>query len=76
MSQEEKERLELILTENDLKFAYTESELEEFRKYWWRGKVKGLNIIQTVNFVAKRIDQGTDSTFLLALDQIRKGKIE
>lgn len=76
MSRNKRERLELILTEDDLKFAYTEDELEEFRKYWRRGKVRNLNIIQRIHFVAERMDQGTDNTFLLTLDQIRKGKIE
>lgn len=66
----------IILTGNDLKFDYSMVEIIKFRRLWKAEKQKGHDNIKIINILSKALALSADSVALLALDQIRKGKIK
>lgn len=66
----------IILTGNDLKFDYSMVEIIKLRRLWKAEKQKGRDNIKIINILSKALALSADSVALLALDQIRKGKIK
>ena len=66
----------IILDDEELKFDYTNVEIAKFRTYWKEYRKYTKDTIVVVNQVAEDLNMSADNVFLLALDQIRKGRLE
>ena len=66
----------IILDDSDLKFDYKPIEIAKFRTYWNVYKKHTNNSLEIINQIAEDMNMHPDNIFLLALDQIRKGKIK
>lgn len=69
------DKLIIILDSNDVKFDYYESEIIRFRRLWTEYRKCTDDRLVIINQLAKDLEEEPDNMFLLALDQIRKGKI-
>lgn len=66
----------IILDDEELRFDYTDVEIAKFRMYWKEYSKHTKNTIVIVNQVAEDLNMSADNVFLLALDQMRKGRLK
>ena len=66
----------IILDDEELRFDYTDVEIAKFRTYWKEYSKHTKNTIVIVNQVAEDLNMSADNVFLLALDQMRKGRLK
>lgn len=66
----------IILLDDDLDFSYHNAEIVKFRKLWKEYRNHTKDSIKIINQLADDLGKTVDNVALLALDQIRKGKIE
>ncbi len=66
----------IILDDEELRFDYTDVEIAKFRMYWEEYSKHTKNTIVIVNQVAEDLNMSADNVFLLALDQMRKGRLK
>lgn len=76
MSRIARARKTIILNEDELEFAYSEIQIYKFVEVWNQIRSKEKDMMQAINKVAKETGMLPDNVFLLALDQVRKRKIE
>lgn len=69
------ENITIILTDNALRFDYSDREIIHFRRIWAEARKAEKDTIKVVNIVAEKTGLIADNVMLLALDQARKGKI-
>lgn len=66
----------IILDDEELRFDYTDVEIAKFRMYWKEYSKHTKKTIVIVNQVAEDLNMSADNVFLLALDQMRKGRLK
>lgn len=66
----------IILDHHELQFVYNKVQIIQFRKVWNNTRRFSKDSVYVINKVAEVTGMLSDNVLLLALDQIRKGKID